>query len=59
MPRARSTPTSRTSRDFPFNGEPVMLYHDDAASDDTDTMVMFRRSDVIVAGDCFGPTAIR
>jgi glyoxylase-like metal-dependent hydrolase (beta-lactamase superfamily II) len=40
-------------RDFPFNGEPVMLYHDEAALDDTDTLVMFRRSDVIVAGDLF------
>ena len=41
------------SRDFPFNGEPIMLYHDDASSDDTGTMVMFRRSDVIAAGDLF------
>jgi len=41
------------SRDFPFNGEPVMLYHDEASSDDTGTMVMFRRSDVIAAGDLF------
>ena len=40
-------------RDFPFNGEPVMLYHDEAALDDGDTLVMFRRSDVIVAGDLF------
>ena len=42
------------SRDFPFNGEPIVLYHDDASSDDTGTMVMFRRSDVIAAGDLFG-----
>jgi glyoxylase-like metal-dependent hydrolase (beta-lactamase superfamily II) len=41
------------SRDFPFNGEPVVLYHDDSTSDDTGTIVMFRRSDVIVAGDVF------
>ena len=41
------------SRDFPFNGEPIMLYHDEASSDDTGTMVMFRRSDVIAAGDLF------
>jgi cyclase len=40
-------------RDFPFNGEPVILYHDDAATDDTGTIVMFRRSDVIVTGDVF------
>jgi glyoxylase-like metal-dependent hydrolase (beta-lactamase superfamily II) len=30
-----------------------MLYHDEASSDDTGTMVMFRRSDVIAAGDLF------
>jgi cyclase len=41
------------SRDFPFNGEPIMLYHDGSTSDDTGTMVMFRRSDVIAAGDVF------
>ena len=41
------------ARDFPFNGEPIMLYHDEATSDDTGTMVMFRRSDVIAAGDLF------
>jgi glyoxylase-like metal-dependent hydrolase (beta-lactamase superfamily II) len=40
-------------RDFPFNGEPVLLFHDAATSDDTGTMVMFRRSDVIVTGDLF------
>ena len=38
---------------FPFNGEPVILYHDESTSTDTDTMVMFRRSDVIAAGDVF------
>jgi cyclase len=41
------------SRDFPFNGEPVLLFHDEATSDDTGTVVMFRRSDVIAAGDLF------
>jgi glyoxylase-like metal-dependent hydrolase (beta-lactamase superfamily II) len=40
-------------RDFPFNGEAVMLYHDESALDDADTLVMFRRSDVIAAGDLF------
>jgi len=45
------------SRDFPFNGEPIVLYHDEATSDDTGTMVMFRRSDVIAAGDLFGTEA--
>jgi cyclase len=41
------------ARDFPFNGEPVMIYHDEAAHTDGGSMVMFRRSDVIVAGDAF------
>jgi len=41
------------TRDFPFNGEPVVLYHDAAAHTDAGTMVAFRRSDVIVAGDAF------
>jgi glyoxylase-like metal-dependent hydrolase (beta-lactamase superfamily II) len=40
-------------RDFPFNGEPVILYHDESALDDTGTVVMFRRSDVVVTGDLF------
>jgi glyoxylase-like metal-dependent hydrolase (beta-lactamase superfamily II) len=30
-----------------------LLFHDAATSDDTGTMVMFRRSDVIVTGDLF------
>jgi glyoxylase-like metal-dependent hydrolase (beta-lactamase superfamily II) len=41
------------NRDFPYNGEPVMLYHDESALDDTGTVVMFRRSDVIATGDLF------
>jgi glyoxylase-like metal-dependent hydrolase (beta-lactamase superfamily II) len=41
------------NRDFPFNGEPVLLFHDEATADDTGTVVMFRRSDVIAAGDLF------
>jgi cyclase len=40
------------TRDFPFNGEPVVLYHH-AAVTDTDTLVMFRRSDVIAAGEAY------
>jgi len=41
------------SRDFPFNGEPVILYHDGASVNDADTLVFFRRSDVVAAGDVF------
>jgi glyoxylase-like metal-dependent hydrolase (beta-lactamase superfamily II) len=40
-------------RDFPFNGEPVLLYHEPSAHTDAGTMVLFRRSDVIAAGDAF------
>jgi glyoxylase-like metal-dependent hydrolase (beta-lactamase superfamily II) len=40
-------------RDFPFNNEPIMLYHDESSVDDTNTLVMFRRSDVIATGDIF------
>ena len=43
-------------RDFPFNGEPIMLYHPEGAGNDGATMVMFRRSDVIAAGDTFSTT---
>jgi cyclase len=41
------------SRDFPFNGEPILIFHPESANTDTESMVMFRRSDVIAAGDIF------
>ena len=44
---------SEDRRDFPFNGEPVVLYHNPRSNTDTDTMVLFRRSDVIATGDIF------
>jgi len=44
------------NRDFPYNGEPVMLYHFESTTDG-DTIVMFRRSDVLVTGDVFDLTA--
>jgi glyoxylase-like metal-dependent hydrolase (beta-lactamase superfamily II) len=40
-------------RDFPFNGEAVMLYHPESANTDTQAMVMFRRSDVVATGPLF------
>jgi cyclase len=43
-------------RDFPFNGEPVFIYHDPGAHTDAGSMVFFRRSDVIVSGDAFDMT---
>lgn len=41
------------SRDFPFNGEPVLVFHPESANTDSESMVMFRRSDVIVTGDIY------
>jgi glyoxylase-like metal-dependent hydrolase (beta-lactamase superfamily II) len=40
-------------RDFPFNGEPIVVIHPESAATDAESMVMFRRSDVIAAGDVF------
>jgi glyoxylase-like metal-dependent hydrolase (beta-lactamase superfamily II) len=40
-------------KDIRFNGEAVMLYHEDKAHTDGDTVVMFRGSDVVVTGDIF------
>jgi cyclase len=39
------------------NGEALQLLHVPAAHSDGDTMVFFRRSDVIVTGDIFHPSA--
>jgi cyclase len=36
-----------------LNGEAVVLYHEPAAHTDGDSVIFFRRSDVIVAGDVF------
>jgi glyoxylase-like metal-dependent hydrolase (beta-lactamase superfamily II) len=44
------------SKDFFFNEEAVMLYHDAAAHTDGDSIVFFRRSDVLVSGDIFVTT---
>jgi glyoxylase-like metal-dependent hydrolase (beta-lactamase superfamily II) len=40
-------------KDIFFNGEPIIMYHDAAAHTDGDSIVFFRRSDVIMAGDIF------
>jgi cyclase len=44
-------------KDIYFNGEAVMLYHDQAAHTDGDSIIFFRKSDVIVAGDVFVTTS--
>ena len=40
-------------RDFPFNGEPIVVIHPESAATDAESIVMVRRSDVIAAGDVF------
>jgi len=42
-------------KDMFFNGEPVLLMHRPSAHTDGDSLVFFRRSDVIAAGDLFTP----
>ena len=42
-------------KDFFFNGEAVVVSHMPAAPTDGDSIVFFRRSDVISAGDVFTP----
>lgn len=53
-------PTSsyvKGSRDFYFNDESVMVFHDEAGHTDGDSIVLFRKSDVLVAGDVFLTTS--
>src|SRR4030095_5946591 len=45
------TPT----KDFYFNGEPIFVIHAPNAHTDGDSMVLFRRSDVLSVGDVFTP----
>ena len=42
-------------KDFFFNGEAVIVTHMPAATTDGDSIVFFRRSDVIATGDVFTP----
>jgi len=42
-------------KDFFFNGEAVVIYHEPKAHTDGDSIVFFRRSDVISTGDIFTP----
>ena len=44
------------TKDFFFNRESIVLYHDAAAHTDGDSIVFFRRSDVLVAGDLYVTT---
>jgi cyclase len=44
-------------KDLFFNGEPIEILHQPAAHTDGDSIVFFRRSDVISTGDVFTTTA--
>ena len=40
-----------------FNGEAIQIFHQPAAHTDGDSLIFFRRSDVIVTGDIFVTTS--
>jgi cyclase len=42
-------------KDLYFNGEAVIVFHEPKAHTDGDSMVFFRRSDVLSTGDIFTP----
>jgi glyoxylase-like metal-dependent hydrolase (beta-lactamase superfamily II) len=42
-------------KDLHFNGEAIIIYHEPSAHTDGDSVVLFRGSDVISAGDVFTP----
>ena len=44
------------TKDFSFNGEAIIMFHAPKAHTDGDTIVFFRRSDVLAVGDIFNPT---
>jgi glyoxylase-like metal-dependent hydrolase (beta-lactamase superfamily II) len=44
-------------KDLYFNGEPIEILHQPAAHTDGDSLVFFRRSDVVSTGDVFTTTA--
>lgn len=45
----------KPTKDFSFNGEAVLVYHAPDAITDGDSIVHFRRSDVLATGDVFTP----
>jgi len=46
---------SGAQKNLSFNGDAVQIYHQ-AATTDSDSVVLFRRADVIATGDIFDPT---
>ncbi len=51
-----SSASGENRKDVFINGEAVQLFYQPAAHSDADSLVFFRRSDVIVAGDAFDTT---
>ena len=66
-PTGRQAPTSAAAwptdtyftdvRNLHFNSEPIQMLHQQAAHTDGDSLVFFRRSDVVVTGDLFDLTS--
>jgi glyoxylase-like metal-dependent hydrolase (beta-lactamase superfamily II) len=46
-----------TGREMFFNGESIQIFHEPGAHTDGDSIVYFRHSDVVVAGDIFNTTS--
>jgi len=46
----------KRTKDFFFNGEPILVYHPERGVTDGDSIVHFRRSDVLVAGETWVTT---
>jgi glyoxylase-like metal-dependent hydrolase (beta-lactamase superfamily II) len=46
----------KRTKDFFFNGEPILVYHPENGVTDGDSIVHFRRSDVLVAGETWVTT---
>jgi len=46
----------KRTKDFFFNGEPILVFHPESGVTDGDSIVHFRRSDVLVAGETWVTT---
>ncbi len=55
--RGPPIPTSPTEKDLFFNGEAIQILHQPNAHTDGDSLVFFRRSDVVSTGDIFVTTS--
>ena len=51
-----TTTFTTPQQDLAFNGQAIQLFRLPAAHSDGDTVVVFRRSDVVATGDIFDPT---